>query len=103
MTPPTPYDPALLLNAIRMIAPDEKSSGYNDEDESQPFVWLTAWPGELQYFTAGDLAGQLWYFTWDRTHALDEEMQIEMPESLEINEAAAWLVLKSAEFEEEQE
>jgi hypothetical protein len=98
------YDPALLLNAIRIIAPDEISSGYNNEDESQPFVWLTAWPGELQYFTAGDMAGQLWWFEWDRTHAVRDEKELEMTPGLEVNEAAAWLVIQSAgfvEFEEE--
>lgn len=94
MTSTNLYDPALLLAAIRKIATDESSSGHmrSTNPDMDDVVWLTAWPGEIQYMASGDMAGQTWFLTWDQTHALDHEEELTMTEGLTITEAAIWLL-----------
>ncbi len=92
----TAYDPEPLLAAVRAAGGPEMQelfSGYRDWDEGQePFVWIVAGTGEIQYYTDGELGGQAWFLTWDRTHAISYEEELTIPDSLSTEDFARWLV-----------
>lgn len=105
MTEAAPYAPEPLLAAIRAAGgPEmqEQFSGYKKvaNDYGDSFVWLVAGRGEIQYFTDGDLVGQAWFLTWDRTHAVDYEEQIPFPEGMPYEAAGIWLLSEARKRDE---
>lgn len=96
-----PSEAAALLAAIRTLQETDTCSGYRaGQTFEDGFVWLCAGPGEIQHFTDGDLQGTTWFFTWDRTHAVDTEKELEIPDGLSTAELAKFLYEKSNEFDE---
>lgn len=98
----TPYAPAPLLAAIYAFNSGQPSDYTEITDPDESFVWIMAGPGEIQYYTDGEMAGQAWFLTWDRTHAVDHCEEVPLPDDgTPIEQVAEWLLSRAREIDEQ--
>jgi len=75
---------------------DPNLAGFKNDDPDDVFVWVAAGLGEIHLSNDG-----CWWFTWDRTHGVDQEKELTEPVTEDPAVIARWLLEQIPQFEEQ--